>query len=183
MQEASRKNVGAVPYERKHPFASNGGWVPVKVRGDVIALRYPNVCCWCLKATDQLSKLDPGTMYDAYVPLCETCRSYWKRRRKVIQTIFIVLPALAILAIWLMEKDRLIRFQTTTGTVAIAFVLFLFVVDRLGHPVKTSTAFRYRIGDDAEIKFKNRDYLNVFARHLEGESNEREFPLPPKHLK
>jgi hypothetical protein len=104
-----------------------------------------------------------------------------------------ILGALLLWAEWsprLQHKGAMI-FQVCTLVAVVSFVLYHALIDRLGHPVRTSTIWRYRFRSDAELKIKNADYLKVLtAAHVRpgtapvsATSLEVRFPLPPKRLK
>jgi hypothetical protein len=82
-------------------------------------------------------------------------------------------------------------FQSCTLVAAVSFMACLVLVDRLGHPIRTSTVWRYATGSHAEVKFKNRAYLKLLepanvqpaSAPFSNQALGVHFPLPPKGLK
>jgi len=183
----------ALPYESRSPLASTGGWINVGLKGRYVDVRFPNVCCWCLKDTEDFVPLETRTTYDAHIPLCPSCRAYWRVRRQIILTaVLAFMTALTGYHLWSIRPvTGAVVFQTLTLFAAFSFGIYLVARDKYGFPVRISMAWRYRFSGGAELKFKNPDYLKVLApgnvrasgAPFSGSRSSPNYPLPPKHLK
>jgi hypothetical protein len=166
-----------IPYETRPVVADDAGWIAVRATGHHVGLPLPDVCCSCLSETHRRAHVETATTYRIWVPLCAACAARWRRWRTRFRIAWFSAAGLGLLAYALVSRfaEPAFLFQLCAVVGMGSAGACALILDRFGHPVRTSTAWRFRFGPDAMVRFRNPDYL----KHLRpppagGTADERE---------